>query len=790
MRSLLLRAGLGLSLLAIVFVGAIAMHPTQAFAAASGEACTTDDDCDGALACVSGKCSVDASLDPAATPATPTVTPTNTTAPATSSSECHSYDPSTYGTCILDTIGGVLLTIANFFLGAAGVLLNYVVVKTVFQFATYFGNSPGLLISWTILRDIGNLMILFGFVFLGVKTILNLDDHGSRRALVGLVIFATLLNFSLFASEAIIDASNLVSSVMYSQANSADNCLGASGLNSNGYGDCAINYGIAGHIMQKTGLSTMFAAQGSGGSIVIFLVLATFAMVGAVVLFATAVMLAIRAIVLVGLIISSPIGFAGMAIPQFQGMARQWWSALFSQSFFAPVLLLCILISLKISDTFNAGQNAGLAAAIENQYVSNMGIIMVFTLVIGFLIGSLVIAKKFGSAGGTFAVNMGARFAFGGTTRFTNFAVGGSSQIARKAIQKSRFRDTTIARTTVNRVLRPLEGANLDLRRTPVGGLLRTAGATTGANPSSHASFKDMQHEFHDFKDGKARKELNAQYDAEVRQQKLESEAHDESAGHGTMSDESKRYLASLSEKELTELHGIKAGVDAMVKNLTSEQFDKLMKSKDLSDIEKGKVRDARFRPLLAAVQNAEANPADPAAQDAAKKAVKALSGKDIAQLAQSPNQSILLSNEFFSSNLSEDQFTDAKKNNDLSTSQKTVMETARKARFSNTPPAGAPAGTPTRLQQTITAMNAEAIAKLAPEVILQKNALGLLETLPYMSGRQIAAIDPDKLDPTQLADLRTFIQNARAAGSPAVAEFDRLKIANPKVKQRWDGIV
>jgi hypothetical protein len=123
--------------------------------------------------------------------------------------------------CAITGIGTAMLKISTFFLGIAGVLFNLVVVKTVFQFSQLIGNSPGLLLAWGILRDLGNMALLFGFIFMGLATILDLHTYNAKKALPMLIIFAVLMNFSLFAAEGIIDTSNVFSTILYSQANNA-----------------------------------------------------------------------------------------------------------------------------------------------------------------------------------------------------------------------------------------------------------------------------------------------------------------------------------------------------------------------------------------------------------------------------------------------------------------------------------------------------------------------------------------------------------------------------------------
>ncbi|MDB5189691.1 MAG: hypothetical protein JWN49_17 [Parcubacteria group bacterium] len=379
-----------------------------------------------------------------------------------SSSGCGISSFSNIGQCIVNAIGAPILLISSFLLGIAGVLFNLVVVKTVFQFSSLIGNAPGLLLAWGILRDIGNMILLFGFIFMGLATILDLHTYTAKKALPQLIIFAVLMNFSLFAAEAIIDTSNVFSTILYSQANNSPCAFGGTlnatktaGVSSGNSGDAninasedsingCINDGIAGSIMQASGLSTIFSARNTLDiSLSVYIGLSLFAIIGAVVMFAASIMLVIRALTLTFLMVLAPLGFAGMAVPMLQKMAGKWWNMLIHQAFFAPILLLLIFVSLKVSEAFSAtGGTAGLAGALSDPNVTTMGIILVFTLIMGFLIASLVAAKSFGAMGADFAIKTAGNVGFG-VTGWAGRATGGraSAWTARK-VRESRIGST------------------------------------------------------------------------------------------------------------------------------------------------------------------------------------------------------------------------------------------------------------------------------------------------------------------------------------------------------------
>lgn len=651
-----------------------------------------------------------------------------------------------------------ILTFSGWILGLAGVFFNWVVIKTVFQFGTYFGTSDGMLIAWGVLRDISNIGLLFGFIFMGVLLILNVDGGGhghgggmsAKKAIPRLIIFAVLLNFSLFASQAVIDVANAFSAQFATLA--AADCTNVLETN-----ECA-NNGISGKVLQMAGIGSIWTdallLRNSTDSVVL-LGLSLFVIITAMVLIAAGIMLVIRVVILSLLMVTSPIGFAGMVIPGLQGVASKWWHTLISQSFFAPVMLLLMFISLKLAESLNpkgvllvdafGGNAAGVAA--------NMQVLVVFAVVIGFMIASLAAASKMGAMGATFATNTASAISFGLLTRGSNLAVGGTARLARFGVQRSPLKNTGAAQVLVNRGLRPLEKANLDMRRAPgMGGVLGAAGITAGAKPAEHATYGDIAHEVSDMRQGVGGKKLQRQYMGEIADQKLEENAHDEK-----MDADDVKHLASMNTKELEALHGIKDGVTQMAQNLTPEQFENLMKSDKLDDAQKSKLRDGRLSAL----------------EKVSDEALKKWSTKDLEQLASSSEYVKLLSDKDFATRLSDDQAEALGKSSKLTTAQKEAFDKARDGRFD-----------PAVVVVTMSKMSAEKVGKLHPSTFEKPHVRAA------MSGRQLAAIDPEKLSPSQLRDVKDHIKAQIGGNTAAGKEFSTLMAGNPKTKERWGGVL
>jgi hypothetical protein len=425
-----------------------------------------------------------------------------------------SLNPATWGTCAGTTamaivlspvvfISYLLFTFSNWIFWMVAALFNWSVVKLVFQFADFIGNSHSMLIAWGVLRDIGNIALLFGFIFMGIGTILNLHDFSAKKALPALIIFAVLLNFSLFTAEAVIDASNLVGSVMYRAA-----CL--QGANCNDTRDVLgqqINVGLAGAITQNMHVGDIFSLGTDNTTngpdaldylqrpvevTIFYLGLAIFVLASAAVFLAGAALLISRAVILCFLMVTSPIGFAGMAIPPLHAIAKRWWDELLCQSLFAPVYLLMIFVSLKLAENLNnticagvAGCNAGnLANAVKNGSIEGTGVFVIFGVVLAFMIGSLLVAREFsciigskgivdtafkfiGNTSGALAFGSGGfvgRRVFGGGANALNERLL-SSEWARKNHTQARLLSGLLAGTAAASIdgRGLLKGAGLDL---------------------------------------------------------------------------------------------------------------------------------------------------------------------------------------------------------------------------------------------------------------------------------------------------------------------------------------
>lgn len=328
--------------------------------------------------------------------------------------------------CALDILDTVVRGLANLILWLtswvtwfAGVSLNMAIYLTIFEMHTYVENMDAIENGWTIFRDIANIAFIFMLLYIAIATILEIGIN-TQKTLVRLIIAALLINFSLFFTTAIIDTSNILTVTIYDQigesvdtsteqslANWMDN--GLSGRMMDGLNlQSVYNVQQTGNIV-TTGLANIntFLLQTLGGSLLL--------LVAAAIFFAGAMMFVIRFVIFIFLMITSPIAFATMILPNTQKTSKKWWSALMDQAIWAPVFMLMTLIALEvIQSANNAIDLSNSDANVATNALIGSGISAI-TLFIGFvfLVGILVISKMAGASGADWSTRAGGRVVFG-----------------------------------------------------------------------------------------------------------------------------------------------------------------------------------------------------------------------------------------------------------------------------------------------------------------------------------------------------------------------------------------
>jgi hypothetical protein len=564
----------------------------------------------------------------------------------------------------------LIFMFAGIILWIVGELFNFVILNTVFDFKDFFGaNTAGVLAAWGVVRDVANIALIFGFVAMGVATMLDIHGYEAKKTLPRLVIFAVLLNFSLLASEAVIDVSNLFSSVLYTQSATEDCKLSATGDTTQ---KCATDpsYGPSGYILENAGLGSVleYKTWFSGLAdpqkwVVVYLGLAIFVSITAVVLLAATILFLVRAVVLVFLMILSPIGFAGLAVPPLERYAKQWWDALLKQSFFAPLFLLLMVISIKIMQTVgnlhfqngSAEQARSLADTLALGDTSSIQAVFMFAVMTGFMIATIILSKQMGAMGAGFATEWATKavaYPFGWAARNTYGAAGHYGQKAfnryagRVAAQYGQLQPKTalgragkwIGGQIGSNVAEGVSGA--------IGGVANTkyAGASYNERAKQQKTYQqDIEHADHKAQaEAAIKRSVDARAAAVAMPQDTEEQKTARDAAMDAAGESAAETLQKMSTKEIAEVikDGNKELAETVARALSPETFAKAMDSDDIAADKKHVMQDARFEELTTAITDAtrpdqKNNPLTDRQQKRIKRQIRDMTEKDAEQFAK-----------------------------------------------------------------------------------------------------------------------------------------------------------
>lgn len=195
--------------------------------------------------------------------------------------------------------------------------------------------------AWPFVQGFANLGFIFALLYIALATTLRLESLGTsiQRLIPKLLIGALLVNFSLVIGGLLIDASRVV------MAAEIKLLSGGASLDIDNLGDRIIGSSEA--------YKAAFAAlQGSGPGFWQY-VLIKFQNALVVVALASgmliiAINLFVRYIALLVLLIFSPLPYLALALPQTQGIFRQWWKMFLQWVFYGPIALFFLVLIVRI----------------------------------------------------------------------------------------------------------------------------------------------------------------------------------------------------------------------------------------------------------------------------------------------------------------------------------------------------------------------------------------------------------------------------------------------------------
>ncbi|MEI8337830.1 MAG: hypothetical protein WCF92_01635 [bacterium] len=309
----------------------------------------------------------------------------------------------------------------SWLVGVAGWLFNFVFTKTVVEMSSGINQIGAIDIAWKTMRDLSNIGFIFILLWLAISTILGAGEHDVKKTLSKLVIVAILINFSLFFTKIIIDASNILAIAFFNAIVVGGG--GTTGTGATGLGDAFMGAFRLQSLFDITKTATNGQGVAANGNSASLLIGGSITMlVAMIVLLASLMMFIKRYITLILVMIFSPLAFAGMILHQTEHSVHEWWNYLLKEAFFAPMYMILLWISFTvINDTGflaaigNPSKDTSMSSAITAGDTGTSGtgtektgpasVLLDFMIVSALLISSLIVAEKMGVVGASGAMN-------------------------------------------------------------------------------------------------------------------------------------------------------------------------------------------------------------------------------------------------------------------------------------------------------------------------------------------------------------------------------------------------
>lgn len=336
----------------------------------------------------------------------------------------------------------IIMWIVSWILFIAGLCFDASMYFTI-HISDLINGNPGIpvvSIGWTIFRDLANIFFIFILLWIAISTILGINSGKTKELLTHLIVVALLINFSLFITQVVIDASNIVAIHFYNKIVTPQN--GAAGSFSGAFMDglkiqtlydssaldtSANATGRAGNALAGLAVGgpggALIGLLSTGGNPATMLRIVFMGIFGSIlmitaayVFFTAAILFLIRTVVLMFVMILSPLAFLAYVLPSTEHYAEQWKEALFRQSFFAPMYLILAYVVVRTIQsapfqsimTVTSGGNGWLnVLTASNQFMPFIMIMINFLLLIGLMLGCILIAKKMEAYGVETAVEFG-----------------------------------------------------------------------------------------------------------------------------------------------------------------------------------------------------------------------------------------------------------------------------------------------------------------------------------------------------------------------------------------------
>lgn len=452
-------------------------------------------------------------------------------------------------------------------------------------------------VIWRLIRDLSGMFFIFILMWASIKMILG--GENSKGVIVGVIVAGLLVNFSLFATKVVVDASNSLTLTVYNaiapgqSSMSLYDSLPVPG----GFTDQPTLYGrtgtISSKIMDVIDLQSIFAAtkKASTGnfnvnSIVILIGGVSLMLVFGLALLAAAMMFLWRFIMLLALMAFSPIPALAYGLPSLKKYSETFFKNLLGQAFFAPIFLFYIYIALKIltNDAFLqlSGKSNNNFANILSGVGGGVGPLIQYAIVIVVIFYGLSHAKDMGGKGADWGMKTIDGLGKWGQGVVTGATKGAGSFVGRNTLG--------VASKAASKGFDKLEAGVANSKY----GFLANNDITRGLSATLKAGAK-AKYGYQSIDDREAlvagrKKDLDDITRFAVLKDKIKSHLIAPTTDHKAL----KAELTKLSGKNDLEGLGDDIYNKKLAAQLSTSQVESILKSDKLDDSEKTKFKDAR----------------------------------------------------------------------------------------------------------------------------------------------------------------------------------------------------
>ncbi|MBU6370734.1 MAG: hypothetical protein KGH93_00915 [Patescibacteria group bacterium] len=332
-------------------------------------------------------------------------------------------------------IGTILLIIYGFVstvMVIAGAILDLTLHATLFNMSNFFSSLGTLTNVWTIMRDAANITFIFILLFIAITMIVKGLGLQSKATITGVIVSAIFINFSLFFTELMIDAGNIIAVAIFNKipnitfygstvTNSATN-IGSSisGLLINSFTNS--NHSLL-------SLATVSGQAGVITNLVLHIILVAIVCWA---LFYAGAMFTGRLVILIILAVTSPFGFIGGALPWLDSVRKDWWGMLTEQILVAPLFMVVILILVTFLQSLGGALQSATVSSLWNNFTSTNGSsgfdwqsYLYFAITIFFFWKGMQLVRKWSGEVGKVAMAVMNTVTIAGLTAITGGLAGG-----------------------------------------------------------------------------------------------------------------------------------------------------------------------------------------------------------------------------------------------------------------------------------------------------------------------------------------------------------------------------